>query len=35
MTGWLHVGPEAVAADDDLRRWVAIGVDYARSMPAK
>src|SRR3954469_4829485 len=35
MTGWLHVGPAAVAADDDLRRWVAIGLDYARSLPAK
>jgi hypothetical protein len=35
MTGWLHVGSEAVAADDDLRRWVSIGLDYARSLPAK
>src|SRR3954465_8073121 len=35
MTGWLHIGPDAVAADDDLRRWVGIGLDYARSLPAK
>jgi TfoX N-terminal domain len=35
MTGWLHVAPAAVATDADLRRWVTIGVDYARSLPAK
>ena len=33
--GWLRVGPEAVAEDDDLRRWVEPGVGYARSMPPK
>src|SRR3954471_19187410 len=35
IPGGLHAGPAAVAADDDLRRWVAIGLDYARSLPAK
>jgi len=35
MDGWLRVAPEAVAADDALRRWVAVGVRYARSLPAK
>ncbi len=35
MDGWLHVGVEAVQSDDDLRRWVETGVDYARSLPAK
>jgi TfoX/Sxy family transcriptional regulator of competence genes len=35
MDGWLRVGPEALGADDELRRWVGIGLAYARSLPAK
>ena len=35
MDGWLHVGAEAVRSDDDLRRWVETGVDYASSLPPK
>lgn len=35
MSGWLRVVPEAVLADDDLRRWVAVGVEAARALPAK
>ena len=35
MDGWLRVDEQAVATDDELRRWVAHGVDYARSLPAK
>jgi TfoX/Sxy family transcriptional regulator of competence genes len=35
MDGWLHVGPEAVEDDDDLRHWVDIGLRFARSLPAK
>jgi TfoX/Sxy family transcriptional regulator of competence genes len=35
MDGWLRVDAEAVDTDDDLRRWVAHGVDYARSLPPK
>jgi hypothetical protein len=35
MDGWLRVDAEAVAEDDDLRRWVARGVDYAASLPPK
>jgi TfoX/Sxy family transcriptional regulator of competence genes len=35
MDGWLRVGAEAVAGDDDLERWVRRGVAYARSLPAK
>lgn len=34
MDGWLRVAPDAVADDEALRRWVAIGVGYARSLPA-
>jgi hypothetical protein len=33
--GWLRVAAAAVDTDDDLRRWVGIGVAYARSLPPK
>jgi TfoX N-terminal domain len=35
MDGWLHVDVEALAEDEDLRRWVDVGLEYARSLPAK
>jgi TfoX/Sxy family transcriptional regulator of competence genes len=35
MTGWLHVEAEALASDDELRRWVDKGITYAQSLPAK
>ena len=35
MNGWLRVADEAVESDDDLRRWVDIGVAYARALPPK
>ena len=35
MTGWLRIAPAGVRSDDDLRRWVAVGTRYARSLPAK
>ena len=35
MDGWLRVGAEAVETDADLRRWVDIGLAFARSLPAK
>ncbi len=35
MTGWLRVDGPAVASAEDLQRWVAIGVAYARSLPPK
>jgi TfoX/Sxy family transcriptional regulator of competence genes len=35
MAGWLQVGAEALADDDELRRWVDKGITYARSLPAK
>jgi hypothetical protein len=35
MDGWLHVRDDAVADDEQLERWVSIGVDYARSLPPK
>jgi hypothetical protein len=35
MKGWLLVGPEGHAEDDDLRRWVGRGVAHASSLPPK
>lgn len=35
MAGWLHVLDEAIAEDEDLERWVAIGLAHARSLPPK
>jgi hypothetical protein len=34
-TGWLRVDAAGVADDDALRGWVAIGVEHARTLPAK
>jgi TfoX/Sxy family transcriptional regulator of competence genes len=35
MNGWLRVEPEAVETSEELERWVAVGVGYARSLPPK
>jgi TfoX/Sxy family transcriptional regulator of competence genes len=35
MDGWLRVDPAAIETREDLERWVAVGVDYARSLPPK
>jgi len=35
MDGWLRVDAEALEPDDELRRWVDVGLAYARSLPAK
>jgi hypothetical protein len=35
MRGWLRVDPEGLRTADDLAPWVARGVAYARSLPAK
>jgi hypothetical protein len=35
MKGWLLVGGDGHAEDDDLRRWVDRGVAYAASLPPK
>jgi len=35
MDGWLHVDATVVESDRELRRWVDIGVAYARSLPPK
>lgn len=35
MDGWLRVDVEGARTDEQLRRWVALGVAYARSLPPK
>lgn len=35
MDGWLRVDAEAVVDDEALRRWVALGVQHARSLPPR
>lgn len=35
MRGWLRVDPEGVRTKRQLAPWVARGVGYARSLPAK
>jgi TfoX/Sxy family transcriptional regulator of competence genes len=35
MKGWILVAPEGVAGERELAAWVAQGVDFARSLPAK
>jgi TfoX/Sxy family transcriptional regulator of competence genes len=35
MTGWVLVDPDGTASDEDLARWVDVGVSYAESLPAK
>ena len=35
MNGWLRVDASKVKTDKQLREWVAVGIDYARSLPPK
>jgi hypothetical protein len=35
MNGWVRVGAEGVAEEEELKRWVESGVGYARSLPPK
>lgn len=35
MNGWLRIDPAGLATTAQLERWVAHGVAYARSLPAK
>lgn len=35
MTGWVLVGPDGIASDGDLARWIDVGVGYAESLPPK
>lgn len=35
MTGWMRVDADAVTDDEVLARWVAVGRDHVRTLPAK
>jgi TfoX/Sxy family transcriptional regulator of competence genes len=35
MVGWVEVAPAGVASARDLRRWVTLGVEHAKTLPAK
>jgi TfoX N-terminal domain len=35
MPGWLRVGADDLATDDELSPWVEIGIGHARSLPPK
>ena len=35
LAGWLLIDVNASATDEDLTRWVDLGVDYAHSLPPK
>ena len=35
MSGWLRVDAEHVRTMPQLKKWVGLGTDYARSLPAK
>ncbi len=35
MNGWLRVDPTATASDEELQRWVQVGLTYAGSLPPK
>jgi hypothetical protein len=35
MRGWLRVDAEDVRDQGELERWVQLGTEYARSLPAK
>lgn len=35
MKGWVLVDPAGTTDDDDLARWIDVGVTHAESLPAK
>jgi TfoX/Sxy family transcriptional regulator of competence genes len=35
MDGWLRVEADATTTDDELHRWIDIGVGYAQTLPPK
>jgi hypothetical protein len=35
MPGWLVVGADDVATDDQLSPWVELGIEYCRTLPPK
>lgn len=35
MDGWLHVAPDVLGSESQLDRWVALGVEFASTLPPK
>jgi TfoX/Sxy family transcriptional regulator of competence genes len=35
MKGWVLVEPAGIQPDDELKRWIAQGVEFAQSLPPK
>jgi TfoX/Sxy family transcriptional regulator of competence genes len=35
MAGWVYVGAEGCASERDLKEWIGLGVDFARSLPGR
>ena len=35
MKGWLRVGPDEIRTQRQLRKWVDLGISYARGLPVK
>jgi TfoX/Sxy family transcriptional regulator of competence genes len=35
MKGWVLVGQPELSEEDALDRWIALGIDYAESLPPK
>ena len=35
MQGWIMVAPDGYTSDQDLKKWVQLGVAFARSLPPK
>jgi hypothetical protein len=35
MDGWLHIDVDATVTEEELQRWVSLGITYARSLPPK
>jgi TfoX/Sxy family transcriptional regulator of competence genes len=35
MKGWILVGPDGIAEDSQLERWVTQGLDFAGTLPPK
>ena len=35
MDGWVRVAPSATVSDQELTRWVQVGVSYAGTLPPK
>ncbi len=35
MQGWVMVAPAGVNTDDELQAWIELGVEFAKTLPAK